>query len=99
MNKYNHFMEPQGYVVEDEELKKILLELPKIRHTIIMAEYMFKCRKGLSKKTYGRTRQTHRILKRKYHYLFITESKSEDEAFQKKARGLVNGKKLQWNMR
>ena len=53
---------------------------------------MFKCtykgEKPLSKKDYGRTRFTHRIISDKLDTLYQIKTKSEDEAFQRGMRNL-----------
>ena len=38
----------------------------KLQYQILLCEYSYKCKQGLSKQHYGRVRHTHRALNKKY---------------------------------
>lgn len=82
---------PCGWTVEEEFYNAVIKpELRKMRHTEIMAEFMFKClykgEKPLSKEDYKRTRFTHRKIWSKRTTLAQVRTKNEVKAFAKKMR-------------
>lgn len=53
----------------------------KLFHSMIMAEFMFKCHGGMSKQDYARCRHTHDRLSGKYNTLIDTMLDDERESF------------------
>ena len=92
---YNHFNTKKFKRIYPDELEQEHDELTsKIYHTILMAEYSYKCMGGLSRKDYARVRYTHERLNDKLNMLYNQVTVSQDEFMQRGWRKLQISKGL-----